>query len=521
MAHEVLIYDTTLRDGAQAEGISFSAEDKQEILRRLDDFGMHFVEGGLPTSNPKDREFFEIAGRSPLANSRLTAFGSTMRPNGDADDDAGLKGLAECSAEWICIFGKSWDFHVTDALNVSLEENLRMVGDSVRYLKKYGKKVIFDAEHFFDGYRNNPDYALSVLGTASDGGADWVVLCDTNGASLPGYISETVGKVMDVVDIPVGIHCHNDSDLAVACSLAAVEAGASMVQGTVNGIGERCGNANLCSIIPNLMLKTNHKVSIRDLGKLTQLSHFVGELANVRPPVNLPYVGESAFAHKGGMHVSALLKNNRTYEHISPESVGNTRRVLISEMSGKASITAKLKELGLDTGKDTQEIVEHIKALEATGYQFEGADASFELLVRNLRGSVDHPFGVVGFRLFIDEVGNGLVSEASIKVKDRLGNIEHTAADGVGPVNALDSALRKALMRFYPELSGIRLTDYKVRVLDEKAATAAGVRVLIRSTDGADSWTTVGVSQNVIEASLLALTDSIEYAILSKENSKG
>ena len=521
MVHEVLVYDTTLRDGAQAEGISFSAEDKQEILRRLDDFGMHFVEGGLPTSNPKDKEFFETSGKKKLKNSKLVAFGSTMRAGGKAQDDVGLKGLAECSADWICIFGKSWDFHVTDALNISLDENLKIVKESVAYLKKNGKNVIFDAEHFFDGYRNNSEYSLKVLAAAADGGADWVVLCDTNGASLPDYISNTVKTVISKMKVPMGIHCHNDSDLAVACSLAAIDAGASMVQGTINGIGERCGNANLCSIIPNLMLKTEHKVPLKDLTKLTQLSHFVGELANINPPTNLPYVGEAAFAHKGGMHVSALTKNKKTYEHISPESVGNTRRILISEMSGKASITEKLKELGLDTGEDTQEIVEHIKELEAKGYQFEGADASFELLVKNLRKDVDHPFKVIGFKLTIDETGKGQVSETSIKVMDRHGNIEHTAADGVGPINALNGALRKALSRFYPVVNDIRLTDYKVRVLDEKAATAANVRVLIRSTDGTDNWTTVGVSQNVIEASLLALTDSIEYAILKKENSKG
>lgn len=521
MSKSIVIYDTTLRDGAQAEGVSFSMEDKSEILKRLDDFGIHFVEGGLPTSNPKDEEFFRSVDPTKL-RTKLTAFGSTRKSGNAADEDPGLKGLAECSAEWICIFGKSWDFHVTDALKVPLEENLKMVEDSIRFLKAKGKGVLFDAEHFFDGYAANREYAMKVLKAAADGGADWLVLCDTNGGSMPQHVSDAVRDVVSKFDVPVGIHCHNDADMGVACSLAAVDNGATMVQGTINGIGERCGNANLCSVIPNLMLKSLHKVEITDLGKLTSLSHFIGEVANMQPPVNLPYVGEAAFAHKGGMHVSALKRDSRTYEHVSPDLVGNKRRVLISEMSGRASISAKLKELGLseDDG-DVKNITDLVKSLEAEGYQFEGADASFELLVRNLRKEIDHPFEVVGFRLFIDEVGEkGLISEASIKVVDRLGNVEHTASDGDGPVNALDRALRKALAKFYPILNSIRLTDYKVRVLDEKAATAARVRVLIRSTDGTDSWTTVGVSENVIEASLLALVDSIEYAILKDESDR-
>ena len=520
MKNEVLIYDTTLRDGAQAEGVSFSLEDKIEILKRFDDFGIQFVEGGIPMSNPKDAEFFEKASRMKL-NTKLTAFGSTRRAELTAENDPGLKGLAECSAEWICIFGKAWDFHVTDALKVSLEKNLTMVEDSIRFLKKKNKNVIFDAEHFFDGYRNNREYALEVLISAEKAGADWIVLCDTNGGTLPADISKGVEDAMKNVKVPIGIHCHNDSDLAVACSLAAVDSGAAMVQGTINGIGERCGNANLCSIIPNLMLKTDHTVPIKDLAKLTSLSYFIGETANMRIPLNLPYVGGSAFAHKGGMHVSAVKRDSRTYEHVSPETVGNNRRVLISEMSGRSSISEKMKELGIKEEGDIKDITDMIKELESEGYQFEGADASFELLIRKSRGTLDHPFEVTGFRLFIDDVGEkGLISEASIKVMDRFGNIEHTASDGDGPVNALDRALRKALSRFYPILNDIRLTDYKVRVLDEKAATAATVRVLIRSTDGADSWTTVGVSENVIEASLLALIDSIEYAILKNEGSQ-
>jgi len=517
--NKILIYDTTLRDGAQAEGVSFSLEDKIEILKRFDDFGIHFVEGGLPTSNPKDAEFFQSVSKMKL-RTNLTAFGSTRRSEFTAEKDPGLKGLADCDVKWICIFGKTWDFHVTDALKVSLETNLEMVEDSIRFLKKKGKNVIFDAEHFFDGYLNNKEYSLKALKAAEKGGADWIVLCDTNGGTLPTDISEGVKDAMKNVKVPIGIHCHNDSDLAVACSLAAVESGATMVQGTINGIGERCGNANLCSIIPNLMLKTKYKVPIDDLTKLTSLSHFVGETANMRIPLNLPYVGESAFAHKGGMHVSAIKRDSRTYEHVSPDTVGNNRRVLISEMSGRSSISEKMKQLGIKEENDIKDITDMIKELESEGYQFEGADASFELLIKKSRGTFDHPFEVTGFRLFIDDVGEkGLISEASIKVMDRFGNIEHTASDGDGPVNALDRALRKALSRFYPILNDIRLTDYKVRVLDEKAATAATVRVLIRSTNGTDSWTTVGVSENVIEASLLALVDSIEYAILKNEGS--
>ncbi|MDR0335293.1 MAG: citramalate synthase [Methanomassiliicoccaceae archaeon] len=517
----VFIYDTTLRDGAQTEGISFSIEDKTEILKKLDSFGIDFVEGGWPSSNPKDHEFFEQAAKLKLSKTKLTAFGSTCKHGTPADKDDGLKALADCCAEYICIFGKAWDFHVGVALNIPLKDNLKMIEDSVRYLKGKSKKVIFDCEHFFDGYKGNRDYAIAVVDAALRGGAEWIVLCDTNGGSLPDEISAITWEVLrDREGMNVGIHCHNDSDLAVACSLAAVGTGARMVQGTINGIGERCGNANLCSIMPDLAIKMDHDIGPVDLTKLTALSAFVGETANMSPHPGLPYVGERAFAHKGGIHVSALAKDPRTYEHISPEKVGNKRKILISDMSGKASISTKLKEFGISgEDKDNKEILKRIKELEAKGYQFEGAEASFELLVKRFRHDFVKPFDVRGFRLYIDEVGeNDIVSEASVKVADRHGNIEHTASDGDGPVNALDGALRKALARFYPVLNTIRLTDYKVRVLDEKAATAATVRVLIRSTDGKDSWTTVGVSQNVIEASLLALVDSMEYAIIKHES---
>ncbi|MDO5853551.1 MAG: citramalate synthase [Thermoplasmata archaeon] len=510
----VLVYDTTLRDGAQCEGVSFSCEDKLDILRRLDSFGADFVEGGWPGSNPRDDEFFSRAASVGLGNAELTAFGSTRRHGVRPEEDANLRSLADCPAKWCCIFGKSWDFQVTCALGISKEDNLAMVEDSVAFLVSRGKRVMFDAEHFFDGYRSDPGYAISVLKAAERGGAEWVVLCDTNGGSLPAFISEACAAAVSAVGVPVGIHCHNDSDLATACSLAAVEAGCTMVQGTVNGMGERCGNANLCAVLPNLALKCGADLGAVDLRSITGLSRFVGEVANMMPSAGMPYVGERAFAHKGGMHVSALVKDPRTYEHLDPAEVGNSRRVLVSDMAGKASISEKLREMGLTAGEDSPEITRMIKDMESEGYEFEGADASFELLVRRLRGDIEERFSVEGFRIFIDSREGGMDSEASVKVRSSAGDMEHTASDGNGPVNALDNALRKALESFFPDLRRIRLTDYKVRVLDEKSATAARVRVLIRSTDGASSWTTVGVSENVIEASLIALVDSLEYALM-------
>ncbi|MDD2532311.1 MAG: citramalate synthase [Candidatus Methanomethylophilaceae archaeon] len=513
----IYIYDTTLRDGAQTEGISFSLKDKQEILSALDEFGADFVECGMPASNPKDAELFESL-RGRRTGTRVVAFGSTCRPETSAEKDPQLRMLADSSADTVCIFGKAWDFHVTDALRTTLEENLRMIDDSVRFLRSEGKEVIFDAEHFFDGYTDNTEYAMRVAETAAAAGAEWIVLCDTNGGTLVESVAEITSKVVRGISVPVGIHCHNDSDLAVACSLAAVRSGATMVQGTVNGLGERCGNANLCSIIPNLMLKMGCKTGV-GLEGLTHLSKKVSEVANTRNIPHLPYVGDKAFAHKGGMHISALRKDTRTYEHVRPETVGNIRRILVSEVSGRASIEEKMRILGIPaTDKNIGSILNTVKELESKGYQFDGADASFELMVRKSSGNFNDPFDIAGFRLFIDEVGdNKLTSEASVKVVDRLGNVEHTASDGNGPVDALDSALRKALTKFYPFLSEIRLVDYKVRVLDEKAATAAPVRVLITSSDGKESWTTIGVSDNVIEASLIALSDSIEFAIFRKE----
>jgi 2-isopropylmalate synthase len=520
MSDRVFIYDTTLRDGAQTEGISFSAEDKADIYAKLDDFGIDFIEGGMPSSNPKDHAFVSLSGASKR-KSTFVSFGSTMRPGTDPCNDSCLVDLANGPTKWVCIFGKAWDFHVKEALGTTLDENIRMIEDSIAYLKDAGKSVIFDAEHFFDGYRFNKDYAMDVVRTAMDSGADWVVLCDTNGGSLPKSVGDATAAVCRTFDVPVGVHCHNDSELAVACSLAAVDSGARMVQGTVNGIGERCGNANLCSVIPDLILKMGYDVPV-DLTKMTAMSVAVSEIANIRHPTDLPFVGERAFAHKGGMHVSALMKDPRTYEHIPPESVGNQRHILISDMSGKASISEKLDEMGIESDdKGRKLITKRIKEMESIGYQYESADASLQLLFKRTLGQESRPFDVRGFRLSIDGIGEtDLASEASIKVVDRGGNVEHTASDGDGPVNALDRALRKALSKFYPVLNDVRLTDYKVRVLDEKAATAATVRVIIRSTDGKDSWNTVGVSENVIEASLIALSDSMEYAILRYENQK-
>lgn len=509
------IFDTTLRDGAQTEGVSFSTEDKLEILERLDAFGIDFIEGGYPGSNPKDKAFFKAAQNVKLKNAKLVAFGSTHRPGVRPEQDKGMDAILEARTEWVCVFGKSWDLHAEKALQVSLEENLNIVHDTVAYLRKKGRRVIFDAEHFFDGYRNNPDYAMKVLHRAEDAGAEWLCLCDTNGGGFPSQIGEVVSKVRGEMRVPIGVHAHNDGELAVGNSLAAVEAGASMVQGTMNGLGERCGNANLCSIIPNLMLKMKVETGVKNLDHLSKLSHFVAEMANVSPDPRAPYVGKSAFAHKGGIHVSAVLKDSRTYEHVEPELVGNQRRILVSELSGVSNILAKAGEMGIDTEKDGgRSILELMKRREAEGFQYEAAEASLELLMRKLKGENTSPFRLEGFRTFMDVAGDVMTSEASVRVVDSDGTMEHTAADGNGPVNALDRALRKALERFYPVLKEVRLIDYKVRVIDGKEATAAKVRVLITSTDGNQTWTTIGVSGNIIEASLMALTDSIEYKLM-------
>ena len=508
----ITVFDTTLRDGAQMEGITFSLEDKREIISLLDNIGVDFIEGGMPASNPTDRELFST--RTELKNSKMVAFGSTRKPGVKAEKDANMKALAESCADWVCIFGKAWDFHVTEVLKITKEENLELIRDSVSFLIGKGKHVIFDAEHYFDGYASDREYAVSVVRTASEAGAEWVTLCDSNGGSLPSAVSDAVTETLLETGANLGIHCHNDSDLAVACTLAAVDAGAEMVQVTVNGFGERCGNANMCSVLPDLVLKMGCEVSA-DITQLTQISHAVSEIANMTHNSFMPYVGSKSFTHKGGMHIDAMLKNTETYEHVSPESVGNHRNILVSEMSGKAGIVKKLEEMGIEPTEDhVSAILSKIKELEGHGYQFEAADASLELLIRKICGVRKTPFEIPGFRIYIDEIGdNEIKSEASVKVIDADGNMEHTASDGDGPVDAINNALKKALAKFFPKIDELRLIDYKVRVLDERAATAAPVRVMIRTTDGKSKWTTVGVSTNVIEASLIALVDSMEYAV--------
>ncbi|MFY0542525.1 citramalate synthase [Brevibacillus sp. H7] len=514
---KITLYDTTLRDGTQGEGISLSVEDKIKIAQRLDQFGIDFIEGGWPGSNPKDMAFFERIREVPLQHAKVTAFGSTCRPGVAAADDENLQALLASGVQVATIFGKSWDLHVTDALKTTLEENLRMVKESVAFLKAKGLTVIFDAEHFFDGYRHNPVYALRVLEAAEAAGADWIVLCDTNGGSLPHEIYETVKTVRGSVQTPLGIHTHNDGELAVANALAAVQAGVEQVQGTINGIGERCGNANLISVIANLQLKLHYNcVAPEQLQQLTKLSRYVAEIANMALPNNQPFVGTSAFAHKGGIHVSAVLKDPKTYEHISPEQIGNKRRVLVSELSGQSNLLAKTEELDISVELDKEEareIIKQIKEREFHGYQYEGAEASLSLMLLEASGQLHKLFTLDSFKILMEKsAGDRISSEAMVKLKVN-GQLVHTAAEGNGPVNALDNALRKALENHFPCLAEMQLTDYKVRVLDESEATAAKVRVLIESARNGEKWSTVGVSTNVIEASWEALTDSIRYLL--------
>ena len=526
----VQLYDTTLRDGAQQEGISFSIEDKLKICQKLDELGIDFIEGGWPGSNPKDTEFFARAQKLPLTHSTLVAFGSTRRADSRAEEDSNLQALLDAKTKVVTIVGKAWDKQVTKVLETTLEENLNMVTDSITYLKSRGLRVFFDAEHFFDGYKGNPEYTLQVVVAAAKAGAECVVLCDTNGGSLPGHIVTAIKAVQNVTDVALGIHTHNDAELAVANSLAAVEAGVIQVQGTINGYGERCGNANLCSIIPNLKLKMGIDcVSDKQLSKLSEVSRYVSELANMPHYHRLPYVGDDAFTHKGGIHVSGLLKWEDSYQHINPNLVGNRPHVVVSELAGKGSIVFKAKERGLPIpkGKGLEEVLKQIKLLEKQGFQYDVAEASFDLLLRRAQPDYQPPFELVDFMVVVEKRrrpptrGNQEepLSEATIKVKvdDR---IVHTAAEGDGPVNALDAALRKALLQFYPDLSAVKLIDYKVRILEETAGTASGVRVLIESSDGKENWRTVGSSTNIIEASWLALADSIEYWLI-KRGSKG
>ena len=515
-SNQVFIYDCTLRDGTQGENVSLSVDDKIHIAEKLDEMGIHYIEGGWPGSNQKDAEFFDRAKGLTWTNSKIAAFGSTRHFKNTVEEDANIAALLEAETPAITLVGKSWDFHVEKALGTTLEENLKMVKDSVAYLKERDKEVIFDAEHFFDGYAANPKYAKSVLRTARDAGADWVVLCDTNGGNLPSTVALLVRQLSP--EFPyLGIHTHDDCGVGVANSLVAVEEGAHMVQGTINGYGERCGNANLCSIVPTLELKMGKDtIGEKKLKELTSLAYFVSETANMMLPNNLPFVGKSAFAHKGGLHVSGINKDPKTYEHLDPEAVGNSRRVLVSDLSGRSNLLYKVREFGdLDPDDlDLKSALEHIKHLEYQGYQFEGAEGTLKLLLHRFGQDHQEPFEFKGFRVLVDQNHAGqFVSEASVKLS--VGGVEeHTVSDGDGPVHALDRAVKKALVRFFPEIEDVHLVDYKVRVLDARRGTAAKVRVLIESRDGHQSWTTIGVSPNVMEATWKAIIDSVLYKLL-------
>jgi 2-isopropylmalate synthase len=521
----IKIYDTTLRDGSQAEEIAFTVEDKLRIAHKLDENGIHYIEGGWPGSNPKDVEFFEKVKADSFQQARVVAFGSTRSPRHKAENDPNLKRLLEAETEVITIFGKSWDMHVKEALSTNLDENLRMVSDSLSFLKKHVKEVMFDAEHFFDGYKKNPEYALKVLKEAESAGADWLVLCDTNGGTMPWEIKTIFEAVRKACKTPLGIHTHNDSEMGVANALTAVEAGAGQVQGTINGYGERCGNCNLVSVIPNLKLKMALDcISNEQMTGLKELSAFVDELANKAHWNHQPYVGKSAFAHKGGIHVSAMQKNRETYEHIDPSLVGNQTRILVSDLSGKSNILKKAQEFGIDLdSKDPkiQEVLDQLKESEKLGYQYEGAEASFELLMRDALGEREQHFEFIGFRVIVEkrQEDEAPLAEASVKIRVN-GVQEVTAAEGHGPVNALDKAIRKALTKFYPELEEVSLFDYKVRILDEKSGTTAKIRVLVESGDHDSKWGTVGVSEDIIEASWQALIDSILYKLSAVSKKK-
>ncbi len=517
---QIQIFDTTLRDGTQAEKVSFSADDKLRIAKRLDEFGIDYIEGGWPGSNPKDLLFFDKAQRSKFGHAKIVAFGSTMRAGSQPESDPNIQALLKAETPAVSIFGKSWLLHIHTSLRIAPDQNLELISRSVSWLKSHDKEVIYDAEHFFDGYRDDPDYAVQTLRAAQEGGADVLVLCDTNGGTLPDEVSDVVSRVRLLLTLPLGIHAHNDSEVAVANSLAAVDSGCSHVQGTFNGFGERCGNANLASIIPNLQLKKKYRcVPEQNLNRLTSLSHFIAEVANVSHQNNLPFVGKSAFAHKGGVHVSAVMKDAQTYEHIDPGVVGNQRRVLVSDLSGRSNIFYKAEELGLDMQEhsdDVPAIVQELKRLENEGYVYEAAEGSFKLLMQRMIGEWQDFFALEGFRVIIEKNADQPTrSEATIRLNVN-GHVEHTAAEGNGPVHALDQALRKALVKFFPEIKEMHLSDYKVRVLNENAATGAKVRVLIdSSTDGA-SWGTVGVSENIIEASWQALMDGVSYFLMQR-----
>jgi 2-isopropylmalate synthase len=515
---QVKLFDTTLRDGAQTEGISFSLEDKIKIANLLDDLGIHYIEGGWPGSNPKDIEFFKAIKEIKLSHAKISAFGSTRRPGNKAQEDKNLNALIEAQTPAVAIFGKCWDFHVRGALKTTLEENLSMIEDSIRYLKSEGREVFFDAEHFFDGYKSNPKYALQCLQAAQKAGADALILCDTNGGSLPDEINEIMGMIQKDLKTPLGIHAHNDSETGVANSVMAVKCGAVQVQGTMNGYGERCGNANLCSIIPILKLKMGVDcISDANMRRLTEISRRISEIANLTQSAHQPFVGRSAFSHKGGIHVSAVVKHPGTYEHIKPEEVGNERRVTVSELSGVSNLLYKAKDYGVELKKESAEVrklIQVLKEMEHQGYSFEEGEASFELLVKRSLGIIKPFFVLEDFLIETHKHGSAQpVVTAHIKLKIK-GKHFDAEATGDGPVNALDGALRKVLEDIYPEIKSVKLADYKVRVLNTQAGTAARVRVIVESSDEANSWGTVGVSTNVIEASWQALVDAIEYKLM-------
>jgi len=521
----VELYDSTLRDGEQGEDISFSLDDKIKIARMLDDFGVHYIEGGWPGSNPKAVDFFKAMKKVKLKHAKLAAFGSTRHARSKAEDDANLRLLIESKSPVVTIFGKSWDLHVTDALRVSHGKNLQMIEDSVRYLKSKRREVIYDAEHFFDGYRANPDYCLKTLQAAAEGGAKAIVLCDTNGGTMPTEIPAIMKAVQKAVDLPVGIHTHNDAGMGVANAAIAVDCGARHVQGTMNGYGERTGNCDLVQLIPNLTFKYGFKtVGKAKIKGLTRLAHEIAEIANQSPDPRQPYVGRCNFAHKGGIHVSAVLRNSDCYEHVKPESIGNQRRVLVSELSGKSNLVYKIAERGIDLegmGEGAQEALARIKRLENEGYQFEAAEASVEVLMNRIQKRTKSLFNLHGWRVIVErrEGDREPISEATVRI-DVNGEERHSAALGDGPVNAMDRALRKALARIHPEIGKVHLEDYKVRIIDARSGTAAKTRVLISSTDSEEDWSTVGVSENIIEASWRALVDSLEYKMIKDERKR-
>jgi len=537
---QVQLYDTTLRDGTQREGLSLSADDKVKIARELDNLGIHYIEGGWPGSNPKDAEFFQRIQQVELRNAKVAAFGSTRHAKNTCDDDPNIRALVEANTPVVTLVGKSSTLHVEKVLETTLEENLKMIGDSVAYFKRLGKEVVYDAEHFFDGYKLDAEYALETITAAARAGADSIVMCDTNGGSLPEEVAQAVKMVREHLQgsgvrgqgseessrslIPgtrplLGIHTHNDGALAVANAMAAVQTGCVQVQGTINGYGERCGNMDLIPLIANLQLKQGYQcVAPEQLRRLSEVSHYVAEVANINPDTHAPYVGRSAFAHKGGIHVAAIAKVSESYQHIEPELVGNQLRVVVSELAGRGNVRMRAEAMGLALNGNEREVLQRIKELESDGFQFEAAEGSFEMLVRRASDDYAPPFELLDFTVIVEKRGgNAVMSQATVKLRVG-GEVMHTAAEGEGPVNALDRAIRKALLPHYPELAEVRLVDYKVRIVDEHLGTAAKPRVLIESARGEERWSTVGCSENIIEASWQALWDSLELPLLREKS---